>query len=164
MRGTLILTPKIDSLSRQFGRVFDAMTRQMDEALGVTPSQPAAWPAVNLWHDDAAFHLEAELPGFSLDEVEVTATENLVTVRGRRERTTPEGAETLRVERELTHFERTVGLPLPIDPSQVEATLTNGVLRVTMPKAESARPRKIEVRALSAPESTQAKSLPANAS
>ncbi|MCL4740838.1 MAG: Hsp20/alpha crystallin family protein [Phycisphaerales bacterium] len=162
MRGTLIVTPRIDDLSRQFGRVFDAMTRRMDEAFGVAPAAPASWPAINLWHDDTAFHLEAELPGFSLEEVEVTATENLVTVRGRRERTTPEGAEALRFERELTHFERTVGLPLPIEPAGVEATLTNGVLRVTMPKAESAKPRKIEVRALGARPS-EAKSLPTGA-
>jgi len=162
MRGTLIVTPRIDDLSRQFGRVFDAMTRQFDEAFGVTPAQPGAWPAVNLWHDNEAFHLEAELPGFSLDEGEVSATENMVTVRGRRERTTPEGAETLRVERALTHFERSVGLPLPIDTSRVEATLTNGVLRVTMPKAESARPRRIEVRALDTP-AGETKSLPTGA-
>ena len=88
------------------------------------------------------------LPGFKMDDVEVLVTDDQLTLRGSRNAPAPEEGRALRRERAVGSFERTIGLPVSIDTERVEAKLTNGVLSITLPKAEAARPRKISVRAL----------------
>jgi len=106
-------------------------------------------PAVNLWQDGDSILIEAELPGFAMEDIEVLASESTLTLRGRRDATHPENASALRIERSTTRFERTISLPTEIDPEVTRASLKNGVLLVSMPIAASARPKRIEVKALS---------------
>jgi HSP20 family protein len=125
---------------------FDRLTREMSQLL----AQPAAGahsaaPAMNVWREGDVFVAEAEIPGFSMEDVEILATEDTLTIRGRRENTQPQAATPLHVERALTSFERTLRLGVEIDVESTKASLQNGVLRVTMPIAEQALPRRIEV-------------------
>jgi HSP20 family protein len=105
-----------------------------------------AYPAVNLWEDDQNLFAEAELPGLSMDDVEVFVVGNELTIRG--ERKAPqveEGVAYHRQERTGGRFNRVLPLPMQIDAEKVEATFRDGVLTIQMPKAEAAKPRKIRV-------------------
>ena len=74
---------------------------------------PGRFPAVNVWETDAAYHLEAELPGVSAEDLQLTVEENELLLKG--ERPTPKVDGTaVRRERNLGHFERRLTLPLPI--------------------------------------------------
>ncbi|TVQ59216.1 MAG: Hsp20/alpha crystallin family protein [Phycisphaerales bacterium] len=106
----------------------------------------AAFPALNVFETDQSVRIEAELPGFAMEDVDVSFMDGELTVRGRRENVVEENAQVHRCERRVGEFARTVRLPMPIDADNIGATLDRGVLTVTLPKAETARPRKIEVR------------------
>lgn len=133
------------------------MERLMDEAFETARptarpmavsrgASPSTFPPINAWQDDAAVHVEAELPGFKPEEVEISFEHETLSIRGRREpRTAPETGSLLRRERSSTEFERTVRFGLPIDPAQIKASLVNGILTVTLPKHAAAQPRKISI-------------------
>jgi len=140
-------------VAREMDRLFDSMTSS--QPLGFVPTIRPQWtyPALNLWEDQQHLYAEAELPGLTMDDVEVLVTEDQLTVRGSRNVDLPEDARALRRERAIGHFERTIDLPAPIDADHVEARLTNGVLTITLPKAAAARARKVSVKALSSDQS-----------
>jgi HSP20 family protein len=131
-----------DQLSRQMDRLWDTVMTQVPAA----GAGSGVWPAVNVWRDDRHVFAEAELPGFSMDAVEVLATEDSLTIRGRRNASVPENATPIRTERTATQFERTIHLPVEIDADSVQASLSHGVLTITMPIAPEARPRQIPVK------------------
>jgi HSP20 family protein len=137
--------PVFDRLSEEMDRLFEATTSMLQP---LAQESATAWPGLNIWRQGDSIVAEAEVPGFRMDDVEVLAGESGLTIRGERPDQTPKGATPLRVERGVHRFERTVSLPVEIDAERVEATLNNGVLRVTLPIAESALPRRIEVKAL----------------
>lgn len=111
------------------------------------PERPA-YPALNLWDDGENFHAEAELPGFRIENIDLTIAGCDLQIRGRRE--TPAGKDWAihRLERPSGEFSRTITFPAEIDADRVRAALKDGVLRVTLPKAPAAKPRKIEVKVL----------------
>jgi HSP20 family protein len=109
-------------------------------------SDTGPWrPAVNLWTDDLAVHLEAELPGVTEDSLELTVLGDELTLAGSRDDAPVEGGRVLRRERTRGAFRRVVSLPFTVDAQQVEATLQHGVLTVRLPKAAAHRPRQIKV-------------------
>jgi HSP20 family protein len=108
----------------------------------------SAYPAVNVWEDADAVHVEAELPGLDLKDLEIYVTGgNQLTVKGDRKRTVPEKGVWHREERGFGNFTRTLTLPFQVNADKVEARLDNGVLLVTLPKHEASKPRKIPVKA-----------------
>jgi HSP20 family protein len=103
-------------------------------------------PAMNVWEDEEAFRVEVELPGVPQDRVQVTVEEqHRLTVEGERPAEEYQGAWHRR-ERRFGAFRRVLALPAPVDPDKVEARLEHGVLYLTLPKAEEARPRRVPVR------------------
>lgn len=104
-------------------------------------------PALNVWQSESGYVLEAEVPGFSLDRIEIALEDRTLTIRGERDETVAADGRIVRRERGLHRFARTVRLAEDVDPDRIEATLRDGVLTVTLPKAEHAQPRRIEVRA-----------------
>ncbi len=107
-------------------------------------------PAVDAWETEHAFVVQVDLPGLQSDQVDVSFDRNTLTIRGNRPNTiaVPETGE-LRVffaERMPGAFSRTLRFPQYVEASRIEASLAGGVLTVTVPKAEAAKPRKIEVR------------------
>jgi HSP20 family protein len=108
-------------------------------------AQSRAFPAVNIWEEGDQVFAEAELPGVKSEDVDVSATGNEVTLRGRRAAHTIDNTPYHRRERTFGEFSRVLQLPFEVDASAVEATLRDGVLLLKLPKAASARPRKIPV-------------------
>ena len=122
---------------------------QMDQLWnGARAAAPAAYPALNLWDDGENFYAEAELPGFKIEDIDLAVAGSELQIRGRRESGSKEGWAVHRRERSSCEFARAVVFPGEIDQDRVEAALKDGVLRITLPKAPTAKPRKIEVKLL----------------
>jgi HSP20 family protein len=102
------------------------------------------FPAVNVWEDGENLYAEAEVPGLTMEDVEVYVVGNDLTIRGERKECQQQAFH--RRERGVGPFQRVLPLPIAIDADKVEAKLREGVLLIAMPKAEAAKPRKIEVK------------------
>jgi len=108
---------------------------------------PVAVP-VDLWETRDAYHLSADLPGVAPDQLEINATSDSISINGEvksHAEVTEDGW--LRQERRAGRFQRAFTLPIAIDPTKVEATFENGVLKLVLPKAENTKPRTIKVNA-----------------
>ena len=104
------------------------------------------YPGINAWEDQDSAWLEAELPGMTMDDLELYVKENTLTLSGRRKLNSPENVTWYRRERSEGEFSRTITLPWNIDAEKVEARLRDGVLSVHLPKAESSKPKKVKVK------------------
>jgi HSP20 family protein len=114
---------------------------------GFGPQGLSAFPPLNVWEDDEAAYVEAELPGLDRSDIEVYVTGDQLTLKGERKPPQVENAVWHRQERGSGAFARTVTLPYAVDAGKVSADFNNGVLLVRLPKHEAARPRKITVTA-----------------
>jgi HSP20 family protein len=126
----------------------DRMSREMDRLFGRTrgAAQVGVYPALNLFDDGESLVVRAEVPGMDPKELELNATGKALTIAGERKQPeVDEGASAHRRERGYGKFRRAISLPQEIDPDKVQASYKLGVLEVVMPKAEAAKPRKIEV-------------------
>jgi len=129
-------------------RLQDEMNHLFESVFDDTPAMRGygtRYPGVNLWEDGENAFVEAELPGLSLDDVEVSVTGGEVTISGERQMAAAENAAYRRRERASGRFSRTVTLPWEIDADKVEAGFHDGVLTVKLPKCESCKPRKVKV-------------------
>jgi HSP20 family protein len=104
------------------------------------------YPALNVWEDAECLYAEAEVPGLSLNDIEVYVVGDELTIKGRRKAAEGHDLSFHRQERGTGEFSRTVALPFPVIAERVDAALKDGVLTLTLPKAESARPKKIVVK------------------
>lgn len=103
-------------------------------------------PPVDVRETDEAYLVAAELPGVSKEDVEITVENNVLTLRGERKWQAESNGESFhRVERSYGRFTRTFTLPRTVRPDDVEARFDDGVLYLTLPKAEEARPRRIAI-------------------
>ena len=127
-------------------RLFDEVTRDFPTFGRMTGPHGRGFPSLNVWEDEQNLYAEAEVPGMSMDDLEVTVLGNELAIKGRRKEPLIEDATYHRRERGLGPFSRVLRLPVQVDSDQVRAGLLNGVLTVTLPKAVEARPRKIEVK------------------
>ena len=106
------------------------------------------FPPVNVFTSENGAIVRAELPGVSADQLELTVANNMLTLKG--SRTNEElksGVKTLRRERLRGQFVRSLNLPFKVDGSGVTAQFDKGLLTVTLPRAESDKPRKISITA-----------------
>lgn len=104
--------------------------------------------AMNVRADQTQVTVTAELPGVAQEDLEVQVVGRRLTIRGQRATGEPEaGGRYHRRERDGGRFGRAVTLPFPVEADKVAATLKNGVLTVTLPRAEADRPRRIAVQA-----------------
>jgi len=106
-----------------------------------------AFSALNMSEDDHNLYVRAELPGVAPENIEITTKENNLILKG--ERKIPAEGEKVsyhRKERDAGNFRRIISLPTRVDSDRVTAICKNGVLTVTLPKAEEAKPRQISVR------------------
>jgi HSP20 family protein len=99
---------------------------------------------ISVWQDDNTVYLEAELPGVAEKDLEITVHDGVLTVKG--ESHEEEGRSYIYNGRTFGRFERAVTLPDQVDSERVEATLANGVLRISLPKVPQAKPRKIALK------------------
>lgn len=103
-------------------------------------------PAVNVWETVDAVVAELEVPGVKSDQVDISVAESELTLSIHRPETEPTEVTYHRRERPSGDFCRTIRLPAPVDPDRVSAELREGVLTITLPRAESSKPRKINVK------------------
>ena len=103
--------------------------------------------AVDLVERENESIVVVELPGVAKEDVKVSLEEELLTIKGERKTSgLPDGARWIRSERSSGGFTRTIQLPHPVKADSVSAELVNGLLRITLPKAEEARPREIGIK------------------
>lgn len=105
-----------------------------------------AFPAVNVWEDDRTLFAEAELPGVRMDDIEVYVVGDELTIKGERKGGPDENVTHRRRERTVGSFSRVLRLPAEVDVNKVHATLRDGLLTITLPKAKAAMPLKIQVK------------------
>jgi len=105
-------------------------------------------PSVDLYEDKDKFVVRAELPGMKKEDIEVTASGDTITISGekKREEEFKEGKDTYRAERFFGRFERVITVPAAMDTSKIQAHYQDGVLSLTVPKAEEAKRKQIEVK------------------
>jgi HSP20 family protein len=132
----------LETLDREFGRVLNRLWSGAE-----VPSTLAPY-AVDVHEDANHFYVEAELPGFTKEDVDVTLEEGVLTIRGERKVETPkpqEGKQPLHVERRWSRFERSFTLPTQVNEGAVQARLHDGLLTITLDKREEVKPRKIQI-------------------
>ncbi len=138
--GDLVPWDAISGLQNELERLMGDLAGDWN-ALGRT------WrPAMDLVETDDAFVLEADLPGVSAEALHLETIDNTITIRGKREYSRKETDRNVhRMENRYGEFQRTFDVPGGFDGDKVKAELIDGVLRVTLPKRESAKPRRIEL-------------------
>jgi len=115
-----------------------------------TTSAPAATearirPLFQVREDTHGYDVTVQLPGVAKDGLEITAQENQVTITGRRAWTAPAEWTSLYRETARANFELTLSHEGDVDAEKIGAELKDGILRLTLPKAEAAKPRKIAI-------------------
>jgi HSP20 family protein len=132
------------TMDRLFSDVFgDSLSRMGGEEGGATPTFHLP---VDIRETDNGYVIEAPIPGFKPEDVEVTFSDGVLTINARRkeEREKREG-EYLRREMVFGNLQRRIGMPGDVQADNIRATFDNGVLRVEVPRAEKPQPRRIEV-------------------
>ncbi len=133
---------EMNRLSREMDRLFSPGSNGTGRSIGA-----GTYPALNVWEDKDHLYAEAELPGFSLGDLEIYVTGNQLTLKGERRPPENDGGTWLRQERSYGKFARMVELPSDLNADKVSAEFKNGVLVITLPKSEAVKPRRIEVKA-----------------
>jgi HSP20 family protein len=130
----------------------ERMRRSMDHLFGQAsgraywPAHAGVFPLVNVTEDKDHFYIRSEIPGMQSEEINISATGRNLTISG--ERTiAPEGENVRyhRREREDGQFSRVIALPNDIQVGKIEAVYAEGILNITIPKAEAAKPKKITI-------------------
>jgi len=116
-----------------------------DDALSF--QRVTGWPRMSLWDEGRNLVLKADVPGLTDKDVQLQLTQDVLTVSGERKSDAPEGYSVHRQERQPARFSRSFTLPYKVTADAITATLQNGVLTVTLPKAPESQPRQITVKA-----------------
>ena len=123
-----------------------------DSDWGYRTSAAATWvPPVDVLEEADAIRIMAEVPGVKPDDVKISVEGNVLTIQGTKEQVAEEQTERVhRYERTYGAFARTFTLPATVDAEHIKASYDKGVLTVTLPKVERAKPRQIQVEAVRA--------------
>ena len=123
------------------------MDRLLEDAFGRAAVPPATWlPAADVREEPESYRFELELPGVAPEQVEVTADQGVLTVRGEKARAAAADGQKWHVaERVQGSFRRSFTLPQGVDEARISASFAHGVLTVLVPKAAVPAARKIEV-------------------
>jgi len=135
---------QFDELERM-RRQLDRMVREPEPQAFRVPGT-GVFPLLNLTEDTDNYYLRAELPGVKNEDLEINATDNNISING--ERRLPEengNARFHRRERDAGRFSRAITLPGKVDNDKISANMTDGMLTITIPKAESAKPKQIQI-------------------
>jgi len=126
------------------GRVFGDLFSSQDNE---TDAEETYWmPTVDISETETNFEIRAELPGVSESDVNISVTDNRLTVKGeKRQEAEMEGKNYHRVERRYGNFQRSFTLPRNVETSNIKAGYADGVLTLTIPKAEEAKPTEIPI-------------------
>ncbi len=140
---------QLDAIQRELDRVFDAKkTSSPISRSSFLPGRSArAYPLLNIYEDKDNIFIEALAPGVDPGTFDVTVVHNRLTISGQKngtpDQSQPEAYH--RSERAAGRFARTLELPVEVNDQAVKADYVNGLLHVTLPKAEQAKPRQISI-------------------
>lgn len=139
-------------------REMDSLRREIDEAfhgygfrrpLGTTflsPGTPRRFPLVNFSEDQGHVYVDALVPGVDPKEIDLSVLRNTLTISGERKPFVEQKGEIVhRCELCAGKFSRTLELPADVDPDKINAECRDGILRLTLGKAEHAKPKKIDI-------------------
>jgi len=132
----------VEKTLNEMDRIFNAVGRPLN--LRSVPR--GTFPAVNVYDRGNETVLVAEMPGVKSEDVELTVVGDSITLQGHREEQPTENEQYYRRERPMGAFTRTVTLPTAVNPEKIKAEYHDGVLRVSMEKAEQAKSRKVEIK------------------
>jgi len=138
------LSEELESFRREINRLFEDFFGRGPE----TRIRPAeAWtPCVDVAETEDSFIVTAEVPGMSKDDIKISLSGNVLTLRGEKKEEKEEKERNYhRVERRFGSFTRSFTLPADIDASKVKAAYKDGVLKITLPKKEEVKPKEIAV-------------------
>ena len=132
------------TLREAMDRLFDdAFTRPVNLRDGGWPS-----PAIDMYQTDDEVVIKAALPGFKADEVQINVTGDVLTLRGEMKHAEEQKDKAWHIrEQRWSSFERSIALPTDVKADKAVADYENGILTVTLPKAEEVKPRTITVKA-----------------
>lgn len=130
---------RLTDLRDEIDRFFESPLSRTSEFLGWTP-------AFDVYEEKENFVVKAELPGMKKEDINVSLQDGDLIISGeRKSETKSEGTEIYRAERFFGKFQRAVSLPATVASNKVKAEYKDGVLTVTLPKSEEAKPKQIEV-------------------
>src|SRR6202790_1470876 len=128
-------------------REIDRLFNELVQGVGPNGGQSNIAPNIEISETDKAIEISAEMPGLERKDVEISIEDDALTIRGEKR------VEEDQKDKNVQHSERTYGvflrvlqLPPGIDPSSVQATMSNGVLKIAIPKPAKSEPKKIEVK------------------
>lgn len=128
---------ELQRMQGELNRVFSGAGRSLSQDV----------PAINAWVGEADVIVEAELPGVDPAKVDISVVGDTLTLSGSREAEALKSGESYhRQERDFGRFSRTIQLPFHVEADKVAAKYSRGVLKITMPRAEADKPRKIAVK------------------
>ena len=133
---------------REMMTLREAMDRLFDDAFTrpLSISGGSVVPAVDLYQNDDEVVVKAALPGLKADDVQISVAADVLTLRGEFKKETEQKKTTYHIrEQHFGSFERTVMLPTDVQADKAKADFENGVLTVTLPKTEAAKPKQIDV-------------------
>ena len=127
---------------------FEILRKGLSGLPTVMANSPTAFPKLNVWRTGNGATIAAEMPGINPQKVDITVKENLLSISG--ERAQPDcgkDARWMRRERSYGQFPRAITLPFRIDPENVEARYSNGILFIAAGLSDADKPRKIAIQA-----------------
>lgn len=134
------------SAMRELRREMDRFFSDFDQGFGLGRSLGlGGGPRTNLFDTGSALVVQAEVPGVDQNDLNISVDQGTLTIRGERKDQVPEGYAVHRKERGAFQFSRAFTLPCKVDTEKVKASLKNGILELTLPKAVEAQPRQIQV-------------------
>jgi len=137
-----------------FGNPFDALlaiqraleARRASDWLGAATTGIGSFPPINIFQKGDDFLAVVELPGVDKSDLEIEAKENTIRISGKKTIAYEQSASIHRRERVWGVFDRTISVPIQIDPEAVKAEYRDGVLALFIPRAESDKPRTIQIK------------------
>jgi HSP20 family protein len=137
---------EVTSLRDQVNRLFDEASMPRGEARGDATGGGRVWgPLVDICESENEVTVRMDVPGVNKESIDVQLTGETLAVRGERGFERREGENVIHVERPYGQFVRSFTIGVPVQTDKVQANYRDGVLSITLPKAEQVKPRKVQI-------------------
>jgi HSP20 family protein len=151
MKEAVVMLTRWDDFGQTL-QLMNEMRRRMERVFGdfetdATRGAGTAWPRAQLWDRGESLVVMADVPGLTEKDLKLTVNAEVMTSEGERRLDAPQGYSAHRQERIPARFARSLAFPCKVNVEKVAATVKDGVLTVTLPKAPESQPRQIAVRA-----------------
>ena len=135
---------RMPSILREMDQLQTEMNRLIESSLRPRILKPLSFPAINVWTGENGQLITAEMPGINAEDIDIEVTADTLTLSGVRNPAQFDGqTQVHRRERKFGEFNRTIQLPFMVDTNQVDAVLKDGILEISLIRAEVDKPKKI---------------------